>query len=194
MWAHFKHLSLNIFPMISKTLQGNGFWPLQLHFEDSGIHLGLQFSIWEFTWECEGSFPPTLCTPKSRWCDSQVFLLARNLATPCFSRKPKARVTTTMMREQVGEKQPYHLLGHDGFLGGHEVFHLAKSYIIARSSSTEEVKCTLPLAQSTMQLLQWNNSDSSKRSSIANHRRNNSVMLWTIYFPPTANGCFGISS
>ncbi len=45
-----------------------------------------------------------------------------------------------------------------------------------------------------MQLLQWNNSDSSKRSSIANHRRNNSVMLWTIYFPPTANGCFGISS
>jgi hypothetical protein len=28
------------------------------------------------------------------WCDSQVFLLARNLVTPCLGREPKARVVT----------------------------------------------------------------------------------------------------
>jgi hypothetical protein len=51
-------------------------------------------STWEFTWECEGSFPHTLCTPRSMWCDSRVFLLAHNLATPCLDREPKAKVAT----------------------------------------------------------------------------------------------------
>jgi hypothetical protein len=48
----------------------------------------------EFTWACEGSFPHTLCTPGSMWCDSRVFLLAHNLATPCLGHEPKARVAT----------------------------------------------------------------------------------------------------
>jgi hypothetical protein len=34
-------------------------------FVNLGFHLGLQLPTWEFTWECEGSFPHTLCTPKS---------------------------------------------------------------------------------------------------------------------------------
>jgi hypothetical protein len=38
--------------------------------------------IREFICECEGSFPYILCTPGSMWCDSQVFFLAYNLATP----------------------------------------------------------------------------------------------------------------
>jgi hypothetical protein len=29
------------------------------HFEDLGVHLGLQFPKLEFIWECEGSFPHT---------------------------------------------------------------------------------------------------------------------------------------
>ncbi len=70
------------------------FWPLKLRFENSGVILGLQLPTWEFTWECEGSFPHTLCTPGSMWSDYRVFLLARNLATPCFGREPKAKVPT----------------------------------------------------------------------------------------------------
>ncbi len=58
------------------------------------VHLGFQLPTWEFPWECEGSFPHTLCTLGSMWCDSRVFFLARNLATPCFGCKPKARVVT----------------------------------------------------------------------------------------------------
>ncbi len=34
--------------------------------------LGLQLPKWEFTWECEGSFPHTLCTPGSMKCDSRA--------------------------------------------------------------------------------------------------------------------------
>jgi hypothetical protein len=65
--------------------------------KDSGIHSGVQLPTWEFTWECEGSFPHTLCIPKSMWSDSQVSFLACNLATPCFGREPKARVATINM-------------------------------------------------------------------------------------------------
>jgi len=37
---------------------------------DSNSH---QLPPWEFNWECEGSFPHTLCTPGSMWCDSRVY-------------------------------------------------------------------------------------------------------------------------
>jgi len=40
-------------------------------FWDSNSH---QLPTWEFTWECEGSFPHTLCTPGSMWYDSRVYL------------------------------------------------------------------------------------------------------------------------
>jgi hypothetical protein len=94
--SSFKHLRFNSFPMIERTFWGEEFWPLQLCSEDLGVLLGLQFPTWEFTCECEGSFPHTLCTPRSMWSDSQVSLLARNLPTPCLSREPKARVVTQM--------------------------------------------------------------------------------------------------
>jgi hypothetical protein len=38
MWAHFRHLSFNRFPMIQKIPRSNGFWPLQLHFEDLEVY------------------------------------------------------------------------------------------------------------------------------------------------------------
>jgi hypothetical protein len=92
MQAHFWHLRFNIFPMIQITFQRNEFWCMQSRFEDSGIHLGFQLPTLEFTWECEGSFPHTLCTPGNMWCDSRVFFLARNLAKPCLGHEPNARV------------------------------------------------------------------------------------------------------
>jgi hypothetical protein len=95
MQAHFRHVHFNNFPVVWIPLQADGFWPLQSRFEDLGVHLGFQLLQWEFTWEGEGSFPHTLCIPGSMWCDSRVFLLAHNLATPCLDREPKARVATT---------------------------------------------------------------------------------------------------
>jgi hypothetical protein len=62
--------------------------------KNSGVLLGLQLPTWEFTWECEGSFPHTLCIPGSMWSDSRVSFLACNLPTPCLGREPKARVAT----------------------------------------------------------------------------------------------------
>jgi hypothetical protein len=79
-WAmrtNFKHLHFNSFP----KNEANGFWPLQSRSKNSRVHLGLQLPTWEFTWECEGSFPHTFYTPRSMWCDSKVSLLARNLVT-----------------------------------------------------------------------------------------------------------------
>jgi len=40
-------------------------------FWDSNSH---QLPTWEFTWECEGSLPHTLCIPGSMWYDSRVYL------------------------------------------------------------------------------------------------------------------------
>jgi hypothetical protein len=41
---------------------------LKTHFENSGVHSRFQLLQWEFTSECEGSFPHTLCIPGSMWC------------------------------------------------------------------------------------------------------------------------------
>jgi hypothetical protein len=94
MQAHFRHLSLNIFLMIQNTIQSNGFRPLQSPSENSGIH-------WDFNSQ-NGSLVGSVrvdsltffCNPGSMRCDSQASLLARNLASPCLGRKPKARVVT----------------------------------------------------------------------------------------------------
>jgi len=59
-----------------------------------GSSLGFQLPKWEFTWECDSSFPHTLCTPKNMKCDPQVSILAHNLASPCLGHEPKARVAT----------------------------------------------------------------------------------------------------
>ncbi len=90
MRAHFRHLHFNNFPMIYRTLQAKEFFTLT----NLGVLSGLQLPMWEFTCECEGSFPHTFCTFESMWNDSQVSLLARNLATPCLGREPKVKVAT----------------------------------------------------------------------------------------------------
>ncbi len=69
MRAHFRHLSFNSFPMIWKTLQANGFWPLHSPFENSRIH-------WDYNSQNGSSFGSVkvhsltfLWTPKSMRCD-----------------------------------------------------------------------------------------------------------------------------
>jgi hypothetical protein len=96
MQTHFRNLRFNSFPMMWKTLQGDEFWPLQLCFKYSRVHSGLQLPTWEFTWECEGSCPHTLCTPLSMWSDSRVSLLACNLATPYLGHEPKTKAATNI--------------------------------------------------------------------------------------------------
>jgi hypothetical protein len=51
---------------------------------DSNSH---QLPTWEFTWDPHTLW--TLSTPGSMWCDSRVYYLACNLATPCLDRKPR---------------------------------------------------------------------------------------------------------
>jgi hypothetical protein len=80
-----------------------GFEPCNRVLKKLKILLGLQLPTWEFLWECEGSCPHTFCTPRSVWNDSQVSLLAHNLATPlpcpCLGCEPKVRVAT--LRDQT---------------------------------------------------------------------------------------------
>jgi len=56
--------------------------------------LKLQFPKWEFTCECEGSFPHTLLhfREHAMWLPGPV--LARTFANPCFGHEPKAKVMT----------------------------------------------------------------------------------------------------
>jgi hypothetical protein len=59
-----------------------------------GSPLGLQLPKWEFTWECEGSFPHTLLHSHEYEMWFLGSLLARTFASPYFGREPKAKVTT----------------------------------------------------------------------------------------------------
>jgi hypothetical protein len=93
--------NLIAFQWYKKTFQGKEFWPLQLRSEDLGVLSGFQLPTWEFTCECEGLFPHTFCTLGSMWSDSWVSLLARNLATPCLGREPKARIAIAMATSQL---------------------------------------------------------------------------------------------
>jgi len=62
--------------------------------------LGLQLPKWEFTWECEGSPPHTLCTPGNMRCEPRASLLAHNLPSPCFGHEPKGKVMTRIFLNQ----------------------------------------------------------------------------------------------
>jgi hypothetical protein len=64
--------------------------------------------VWESIWDSNSQHGNSLWsvrvhsltlfgTPRSMWCDSQVFLLACNLATLCFGHEPKARVVIIML-------------------------------------------------------------------------------------------------
>jgi hypothetical protein len=56
--------------------------------------LGIQLPTWSSFGSARVHSLTLFGISGSMWCDSWVFLLARNLATPCFGREPKARVVT----------------------------------------------------------------------------------------------------
>ncbi len=94
MWAHFRHLRPKSFPMIQRTFQSNGFWPLQSIFEDSRIH-------WDSNSQSGSSFGNVEVHSfrfshilGSMKCDSQVSFLVHTFASHCLGRKPKTRVVT----------------------------------------------------------------------------------------------------
>ncbi len=94
MQVHFIHLSFNIFVMIQRNPQSNGFWPLQLPFEDLGVHQDSNFQNGNSFGSVRVHSLTFFCTPRNMRCDPWVSLLAHNLANPCFGREPKVRVAT----------------------------------------------------------------------------------------------------
>ncbi len=76
--------------------------------------LGFQFPKWEFTWECEGSFPHTLLHTHEHemWLPGPV--LAHTFANPCLGHKLKVRVATNNVKRKKrkekkrGEKRSTH--------------------------------------------------------------------------------------
>ncbi len=75
--AHFRHLCFNRFPKIQESIGTPT--------PKMGIHLG----VWGFIPSHSFAF---FCTPESMRCDPWASFLARNLASPYFGGKPKARV------------------------------------------------------------------------------------------------------
>ncbi len=86
---------------------------------------------WEFPWECEGSFPHTLYTLGNMWCDSRISLLARNLATPCLGREPKARVMTFTLH--------YHSLNLEDYEPSHLNFFQFFYHVLLLEDAIHEV-------------------------------------------------------
>jgi hypothetical protein len=92
MQAHFRHLCLNSFSMIQRTLQSIGFWPLKPLSEGSGVHhdsnsqsgnslgsvrlysLTLSYTLESMKWESWATSWPA------------------PFASPCLAREPKVRV------------------------------------------------------------------------------------------------------
>jgi len=72
----------------------NGFWPLQLFFEDSKVHQDSNSQSGSSLGSVRVHSLTLSYTPRSMRCDSQASFLARTLANPCFGREPKARVAT----------------------------------------------------------------------------------------------------
>jgi hypothetical protein len=90
MWAHFRYLSFNSFPMIWRALQANGFWPLKLHYENSRVHWdsnsqhGVHLGVWRFipshslafmgTWNVTPELPswPATLQPLCLGCEPKV--------------------------------------------------------------------------------------------------------------------------
>jgi len=79
--------------MILETTQAIEFWPLQLPFEDLGVHRDSN-SQSGTPLGCEGSFPHTFLHSREYVVWFLASFLACNLANPCLGREPKARVTT----------------------------------------------------------------------------------------------------
>ncbi len=81
-----------------------------------GSPFGLQFPQWEFTWECEGSFPHALCTfftPET--CDvihgPPSWLVT--LQPPCLGRKPKARVVIKAKSRKINYEKRNEQIGYN---------------------------------------------------------------------------------
>ncbi len=75
--------------------------------------LGFQLPKWEFTWECEGSFPHTLlhCQKHEMWLPGLI--LAYTLASPCLGREPKVRVVTMKVFQKNNYSYEARLLGNE---------------------------------------------------------------------------------
>jgi hypothetical protein len=97
MKTHFKHLRLNIFVMIQKTFQSNGFWPLQSPFENSGVHWDSNSQNGSSLRSVKVHSLTPFCTPGSMRCDFWASLLACNLASLCLGCEPKVKVVIIML-------------------------------------------------------------------------------------------------
>ncbi len=96
MQAYFKNLNFNSFSMIYKTLQFDGFWPLQLFPENSRIHQDSNSQSGNSLRSVRVHSLTLSCTLRSMKRDSQASLLACAFASPCLGHKPKVKVTTNM--------------------------------------------------------------------------------------------------
>jgi hypothetical protein len=128
MRGHFRYLRFKTFLMTPRTLQCKVFWALLSSSEHSGVpedsksstfpSVGLHPHTWP-KWGCD-----TLHSREHVEC-SRVSHLARNLATPCLGREPKARVAIVLLQNaptihghvaqyafsgsDVVQSAPYHL-------------------------------------------------------------------------------------
>jgi hypothetical protein len=65
-----------------------------------------KFPKWEFTWECEGSFPHTLLHSQEHEMWLPSFPLGpRNLANLCLGHEPKAKVATITIVNKNNQQQ-----------------------------------------------------------------------------------------
>jgi hypothetical protein len=76
------------FQWYRELLNPTSFDPCNFPLKNTGV------PKWEFTWECEGSFPHTLLHFQEHvmWLPGPV--LAHTFTNPCFGREPKAKVAT----------------------------------------------------------------------------------------------------
>jgi hypothetical protein len=91
MQVHFKHLRSKSFPMIY-GIQSNGFWPLQLFFEDLRVHLNSNSQSESSLGSVEVHSLTLSHTPRSMKCDFWASLLAHTFLSPCLGCEPKATI------------------------------------------------------------------------------------------------------
>jgi hypothetical protein len=92
--THFRHLCLNIFSTIWRTLQSNEFWLLQSPSENLKVHQDSNSQSGSSLGNVKVLSLTLSYTPGSMKCDSQASLLARTFASPYLGCEPKARVVT----------------------------------------------------------------------------------------------------
>jgi hypothetical protein len=99
--AHFRHLCFNRFSMIQKTLQIDGFWPLQSPSKNLEVHWVSNSQNGSSLGSVRVHSLTLFCTPGNIRCDSWDSFLAHNLANHCLCCEPKARVVTIWVQVWV---------------------------------------------------------------------------------------------